>query len=89
MWHRWWLEMRRGRPWCSIHRTVAVNDRFKGVDIVARSGDPSGNRHSLQIEVVRERYMDEQRFEHNEGYARVRRCLQGLVQMLCENCTDW
>jgi len=69
--------------------TVAVNDRFKGVDIVARSGDPSGNRHSLQIEVVRERYMDEQRFEHNEGYARVRRCLQGLVQMLCENCGDW
>ena len=65
---------------------VAVNDRFKGVDIVARSGDPSANRHSLQIEVVRERYMDEDLFEHNKGFTRVHHALTGLVKMLCEHC---
>ena len=37
-------------------------------------------------ELVRD--MDEDRFEHNEGFARVRRTLRGLVQMLCENCAD-
>ena len=68
---------------------VTIDDPYKGVELVRRYSDPLHGRHSLQIEVVRERYMDEQRFEHNEGYARVRRCLQGLVQMLCENCTDW
>lgn len=61
---------------------VAVNDRFKGVDIVARAGDPTGNRHSLQIEVVRDRYMDEQRFEANAGFPRLRDALAKLIRTL-------
>jgi N-formylglutamate amidohydrolase len=63
---------------------VAVNDRFKGVDIVACSGDPVGNRHSLQIEVVRDRYMDEARFEPNEGFEAVRGALAVLLREICD-----
>jgi N-formylglutamate amidohydrolase len=62
---------------------VAVNDRFKGVDIVRASGDPARNRHSLQIEVVRDRYMDEERFEASDGFETMRAALAELVAEVC------
>ena len=38
---------------------VALDDHFKGVDIVRECGAPSEGRNSLQVEVVRTRYMDD------------------------------
>ena len=38
---------------------VAINDPYKGVEIVRRHGRPAENRHSLQIEINRTLYMDE------------------------------
>src|SRR3546814_7578740 len=45
--------------------TVARNDPFKGVALIARIGRPEENRHSLQIEVNRSLYMDEERSEEH------------------------
>jgi len=39
--------------------SVALNDPFKGVALIARIGQPAQRRHSLQIEVNRALYMDE------------------------------
>ncbi|NYT84268.1 N-formylglutamate amidohydrolase [Pollutimonas harenae] len=48
--------------------TVARNDPFKGVALIARMGRPDDNRHSLQIEVNRALYMDEKRYEKNANF---------------------
>lgn len=40
--------------------SVKVNDPYKGVEIVRRLGRPADGRHSLQIELNRALYMDEE-----------------------------
>ncbi len=42
-----------------IGYSVAINDPYKGVEIVRRYGRPGERRHSLQIELNRRLYMDE------------------------------
>lgn len=39
--------------------SVAINDPFKGVALIARLGRPAERRHSLQVELHRGLYMDE------------------------------
>jgi N-formylglutamate amidohydrolase len=51
--------------------SVAVNDPYKGVEIVRKHGRPHENRHSLQIEIKRTLYMDEHTLDPGAGYARV------------------
>lgn len=48
--------------------TVARNDPFKGVALIARLGRPAQRRHSLQIEIHRGQYMNERTFEKNEKF---------------------
>lgn len=62
--------------------TVARNDPFKGVSLVARIGQPAERRHSLQIEINRKLYMDETTFERTDGFAALQRDLDGLVAHL-------
>lgn len=64
---------------------VAVNDRFKGVDIVQSSGDPANDRHSLQIEVVRDRYIDEDTFERNKNFPVIQSALGETLKALGEH----
>ena len=49
--------------------SVAINDPYKGVEIVQRHGRPAARRHSLQIELNRRLYMDETTLEPNANYA--------------------
>ena len=58
--------------------TVARNDPFKGVALVARVGHPHDNRHSLQIEVNRAIYMNEATYEKTKGFATLQETL-GLL----------
>jgi N-formylglutamate deformylase len=58
---------------------VAVNDPYKGVEIVRRHGRPAENRHSLQVEIKRTLYMDEETLLPNAGYARVEADLARLA----------
>lgn len=62
--------------------SVARNDPFKGVEIIARNGRPAERRHSLQIEVKRSCYADVERHTPNEGFARVQRALDAMLQTL-------
>lgn len=74
--HRWLKD--RGH-------NVAINDPYKGVELVRRYSDPSCNRHSLQIEINRGLYMNEETREPNGGYASLKRKLTELVAFLA----DW
>jgi N-formylglutamate amidohydrolase len=59
--------------------SVAVNDPYKGAEIIRGSGRPTDNRHSLQIEMKRALYMDEATITANEGYDKLKADLRQLV----------
>ncbi len=48
--------------------SVAINDPYKGMELIRANGDPSQRRHSMQIEVNRKLYMNEATREPNAGY---------------------
>ena len=68
----------------SLGRSVSYNHPYKGVELVRRYGDPVVQRHSIQLEINRRLYMDEQTFALAEGAAALRRDLKSLVQLLLE-----
>jgi len=61
---------------------VRVNDPYKGVELVRRHGRPKENRHSLQIEVNRKLYMDEDSFERNANFSKLKVEIDALVVAL-------
>lgn len=52
--------------------TVARNDPYKGVQLIAHIGQPGLNRHSLQVEIRRPLYMDEATRVPHAGFERLR-----------------
>ena len=63
---------------------VAVNDPYKGVELVSRYSDPAKRRHSIQIEIARSLYMNENLVERNTGFAQVQADMSRLVEVVCE-----
>jgi N-formylglutamate deformylase len=61
---------------------VAINDPYKGVELVRRHGRPAERRHSLQVEIKRTLYMDERTLEPNAGYPRLAVDLDRLAAAL-------
>ncbi len=61
---------------------VAVNDPYKGVELVRKHGRPHEQRHSLQVEINRRLYMDESTLERNSGFASLQANLQRLLDAL-------
>jgi N-formylglutamate amidohydrolase len=61
---------------------VAVNDPYKGAEIVRRYGRPGEGRHSLQLEVNRRLYMDEARLERTAGFAATQQLLTRFLASL-------
>jgi N-formylglutamate deformylase len=59
--------------------SVAINDPYKGVELVRKHGRPNEGRHSLQIEIKRTLYMDERTLEPTAGYARLARDLDRVT----------
>ena len=63
--------------------SVAANDPYKGGFVTAHHGQPADRIHAIQIEVRRDLYMDEDRFEQIEpGFSRLRATLDSLVASL-------
>ena len=65
---------------------VAINDPYKGAEIVRRYGKPEAGRHSLQLELNRRLYMDEATLQRTPAFAetkaRLGRFLKGLAVAL-------
>jgi N-formylglutamate deformylase len=64
--------------------SVSYNHPYKGVELVRRYGSPRVHRHSMQLEINRKLYMDEDSLELRDGFAPLKRDLRSLVEMLLE-----
>jgi len=61
---------------------VAYNHPYKGVELVRRYGDPAADRHSIQVEVNRKLYMDEDTLQPHAGFEPLKAHLRQLVERL-------
>jgi N-formylglutamate deformylase len=59
--------------------SVAINDPYKGVELVKQFGKPQENRHSIQIEINRRLYMNEATRERNENYETLKQSLKRVL----------
>ncbi|NPC56364.1 N-formylglutamate amidohydrolase [Caenimonas soli] len=66
----------------SLGYSVSYNHPYKGVELVRRYGDPASHRHSVQVEVNRRLYMDEQTLVPNAGFEPLKQSLRSLVELL-------
>lgn len=62
---------------------VAMNDPYKGVEILRRHGHPHHNRHGLQIEINRALYMNEKTLALQDGFDKVQRDLAEIFTRIC------
>ena len=63
--------------------SVEYNHPYKGVELVRRHSHPAQHRHSIQVEINRKLYMDEQTLaQMPEGMARLQADLKALVSKL-------
>jgi N-formylglutamate deformylase len=59
--------------------SVRINHPFKGAALVQRFGRPKEGRHSLQIEVNRGLYMDEDKIEKTAGFDALKRDIDRML----------
>jgi N-formylglutamate deformylase len=67
---------------------VRLNDPYKGVELVRRYGDPARGIQSLQFEISRRLYMNEETLEKHAGFDRLRGHLNRLVHRLAVYSRD-
>lgn len=67
---------------------VAVNFHYAGAEAIRKHCDPAGGIHSLQIELNRGLYMDEETFTRNAGFDRLQRDLTTLAGAIAEYARD-
>ena len=66
----------------SMGYSVAYNHPYKGVELVRRYANPAAQRHSIQLEINRKLYMDENTLAMTPGFASLKIHLQSLVELL-------
>lgn len=59
---------------------VAINDPYKGVELVERYSSPATGRHSIQIEICRSLYLNEDSYEKSKNYNRLKEDMDKLIQ---------
>ncbi len=62
--------------------SVSLNHPYKGVELVRRHSNVSQHRHSIQVEINRKLYMNEQTLEISSGYAPLKTSLQSLLSLM-------
>ncbi len=63
---------------------VAINNPYKGVEIVRRSAHPAAGRHSIQIEINKALYWDEKNGEKNKNF----NMLKSDIEKFISFCAD-
>lgn len=64
--------------------SVAINDPYKGVELVKRFGRPAENRHSIQVELNRKLYMVEATRERTANYAVLKAALERVMAKVAQ-----
>lgn len=67
---------------------VAINNPYKGVEIVRRSANPSAGRHSIQIEISKALYWDEKRNVKTNNFNSLQGDLEKIVVATARYATD-
>ena len=68
----------------SLGYSVSYNHPYKGVELVRRHSDPARQRHSIQVEINRKLYMNEQTLEITDGFGPLQKNLRLLVARLLQ-----
>ena len=63
---------------------VTLNDPYKGVELIRAYSSPADDRHSLQVEINRALYLDEDRFRRNRNFAKLKADLDQLIAAICD-----
>ena len=63
---------------------VAINNPYKGVELVERYSAPAIGRHSIQIEINRALYLDENTYKKNKNYETLKSDLTDLIAHLAD-----
>ncbi len=63
---------------------VGINVPYPGVELIRRHGNPRRGRHSLQIEINRRLYMDEDSLEKHAGFDALCCNLNRLIRHICD-----
>ena len=58
---------------------VAINDPYKGVELVRRYSSPATGRHSLQIEIARSLYLDEDTYRKSVNFNALKQDIEKLI----------
>lgn len=61
---------------------VTVNDPYKGLELIARYGDPARGRHSIQLEINQRLYMDERTLDRHAGFDRLKGEIEELIRRI-------
>jgi N-formylglutamate deformylase len=77
-----------GETLTGLGYNVAVNDPYKGVELVRMHGRPAERRHSLQVEINRRLYMDEATLARHSGFPGLQSNLQRLLEALRQFVID-
>lgn len=64
---------------------VAINDPYKGVELVARYSDPARGRHSIQIEICKSLYLEDDLITKSKHY----NGLKDDIHTMIEFCADY
>lgn len=67
---------------------VRLNDPYRGAELVRAYSDPANGRHSLQIEINRGLYLNEDTLQPNQGFEVLRDTLTRLVSSMASYCRD-
>ena len=60
---------------------VAINDPYKGVELVQRYASPATGRHSIQIEVARSLYLDEKTYKKSKNFNVLKDDIEKLIHL--------
>ena len=67
---------------------VRINDPYKGVELVRRFGHPRRGYNSIQIEINRRLYMNEETLERSYNFPRLKRDIDTLVKSIAAFARD-
>ncbi|MEC9267234.1 MAG: N-formylglutamate amidohydrolase [Pseudomonadota bacterium] len=68
--------------------SVRLNDPYRGAELVRAYAAPSEGRHSLQIEINRALYLDEQAIEPGRGFETLQKTLTELIRAMAAYTRD-
>jgi N-formylglutamate deformylase len=69
----------------SLGYVVTINDPFKGVELVDRYSNPARGYHSIQVEINKALYMDEEKNRKNKNYGALKMDVEKLIGF----CASW